>query len=163
MHHVGDLTECGKKLGRKGSGSINTEMGKRLFYSIYPFSRLVRRDPRHLHPCLLSSWLSLVPAAHSAFLRACTHLFSPSLHYQRWGNSPEGRAELTSIAKFTLLASTENSVKSWETASIQCYQGNHFVAVLLKASYIPVGLCPMPEVLALRRLRMESSRLVCDT
>lgn len=94
MHHVDNLTERGKKLERKGSCFINTMIGKRVFYSIYPFSSLVRRDPRCLHPCLLSSWLSLMPAAYSAFLRACTHLFSPPSTIRGGGRALKGRANV---------------------------------------------------------------------
>lgn len=95
------------------------------------------------------------------------HLHSslqPHLPLRGWGVGGGGWGLLSKVGLMSI-ARTENPVKSWEMGSIQCYQVNHFLAVLLKASFIPVGLWPMLAVLALRTLRqgMESSRLVCDT
>lgn len=117
---------------------------------------------------MCASWppvfLTEPPARCSLSLPVCLHSSLQPLPPQPGLGEEPQKAGLMSIANFTL-ARTENPVKSWEMGRIQRYQENHFLAVLLKVSYIPAGLWPTPEVLALRRLRqrMGSSRPVCHT
>lgn len=163
MHHVNDC----QNLGRNSEGKnpvVQTlwSLGGHLAQFAH-FSRLSKRQSpaARIFVSYLLDWThALQPHDCCVFSLALYLPLQPHPPLPDWGRATE--AGVMATTKFTLLLGhrgsreRENSLQSWEEGA---------TVVLQKASYTPVGVWPMPEILALRRLRqkMESSRPVHDS